>query len=101
MKKIVKHSELRYQIICDVCKDSLSSKSCYICGKDICSICAILLDIDSDLYHPSFLSDYPSRICQNCWEEGKKYRDSIQEVRNEADKAEEKLWKKWKRKMHR
>lgn len=99
MRKTSTHTELRYKIICDVCNDSRCSKSCRICEKDVCSACSILLDLDIDLQNPSFLSDYPDHICKNCWGEGKKYRDSIQDIRNEADIAEEELWKKWKRKM--
>lgn len=100
-KKTENKSVITNIYICDICKGASPLPSflfeCYICGRDICrNKCSLWFEPDCDLSSPNCNGDHPYAMCQECWDTGRSFREQIQAIRNEAEKAEEKLWAAWK-----
>lgn len=85
---------------CDFCKDTRNVKQCFICGKDICFNCGVSID-ESNIFDisPSYSSDYPKRVCNNCWDNGEKFRQEVTEKREALERLELDTLTKWRKKM--
>ena len=95
---------VKYTRVCDFCKGVSPEgeklhylrkrvQPCLICGRDVCRMCGGAYD--SDYLEPDhYIGDYPSYVCNECWEIGKKYIAQILELRN----VEEKLMDEWEEK---
>jgi len=96
MKKQIEVKQKKEVYYCDICGKQLSKhRKCEICGRDVCQECSIFFDWDI-LKPDAFEGDYPSVMCVECWDKGKKYRDKILELREECEKKEEELISEWK-----
>jgi hypothetical protein len=91
-------------LICDTCgkttdrPDFLRLRKCPICGKHVCTNCAVLHDLwTRDWLIPTFSSDYPDYICKICWETGKDLRQQMHDLEKETDDKLEKLYLDWKK----
>lgn len=83
---------------CDFCKNAQGMgrgiKQCPICGRDVCSDCAVKTSEDlSD--KPDFYDDYPDYYCKECWEMGKQIRNQIINIRQTAHHEEDMLMLAW------
>lgn len=94
----VTKTEKRTEYFCDLCGKTYSfmytSRSCTVCGRDVCSNCSIMTD---DMITEDVCSDYPSKICNLCWNL-KEFKDGLNDLvgQFESDKGE--LYSKWKQK---
>ena len=80
---------IEYSYKCDLCgKETISSRICSICGRNICSSCT--------KFDPRDIGDYPTKYCLSCFEVGEKYLDQIVNEEKRLDKIVEELEQKWK-----
>ncbi len=85
------------EYFCDICGKNYSFKytcrSCSVCGRDVCSECSILTD---DMATEEIYSDYPSRICNHCWNDLKEFREQLNDLVADFTANKIILYSKWK-----
>jgi len=83
-------------VICDFCKEDIGfrAEKCEICGRDVCSRCAILTDSDY-LGSGHYLGDYPNFYCKECWDRGEQIRENILTLRKALYDVEAELFYEW------
>lgn len=98
MKKTITTTKKEIVYECDVCyKEYPYIKDCEICGRDVCSKCAIRHDFCMSLREKNnYDCDRPYFICPECWDLGIFYREEIQDARDALEKLEDDLMERWK-----
>jgi len=100
MAKTVTTENVEKEIVyyrCDICDAASNGRTCCMCKRDICSEHTVEYESDCGLETPQFNSDYPERMCTECWEKGEKVRSQIMMIRNQSEEMEDNLWKEWRR----
>ena len=93
----VTKKEKQIEYFCDLCGNKYSfmytQRSCSVCGRDVCSSCSILTD---DMTEEEVCTDYPSRICNHCWNDLKEFRTELTELLDDFESKKIALYAKWK-----
>ena len=93
----INKTEKQTRYFCDLCEKQYSfmytQRSCLVCGRDVCSSCSILTD---DMTEEEVYTDYPSRICNVCWNDLKEFRIELNELLDDFESKKTALYTKWK-----
>ena len=100
-EKVVERKVQETEYFCDRCGLKIADgwyKRCEICGRDLCSKCRYLFEIDCSLLSPeNFTSDYPDACCKVCWNNGEEIRKKIMESRDKQETEECDLIQDWRK----
>lgn len=90
-EKVQKETVIRHKF-CDICGEEFhiglacGTAKCMYCGKDLCEECIC--------HEEATPADYRNVYCKKCWELGKSYRTTIEELQSNVGK----LYKEWQEK---
>jgi transcription elongation factor Elf1 len=92
----VTEKKTKTSFFCDICGNEYfsryTSKTCAVCGRDVCGECSLLSD---DLDEVFVVSESPSRYCVDCWG-AKEYRDKLNDLVSEFESCKAKIYLEWK-----